>query len=60
MSAAMLLKYAFGMDAAYDAIDGAVINILNSGYRTPDIMQEGGKLVTCSEMGDLIVEELSK
>ncbi|MDT8316866.1 MAG: 3-isopropylmalate dehydrogenase [bacterium] len=60
MSAAMLLKYAFGMDAAYDSIDNAVINILNSGYRTPDIMQEGGKLVTCSEMGDLIVEELNK
>lgn len=58
MSAAMMVKYAFGMDDVYDDIDSAIVRILDKGYRTPDIMQEGSKAVGCKEMGDLIVEEL--
>jgi len=60
MSAAMMVKYAFAMDDVYDDIDSAIVRILDKGYRTPDIMQEGSKAVGCQEMGDLIVEELEK
>ncbi|MDH3974993.1 MAG: 3-isopropylmalate dehydrogenase [Deltaproteobacteria bacterium] len=58
MSAAMMVKYAFGMDDVYDDIDSAIVRILDKGYRTPDIMQEGSKSAGCKEMGDLIVAEL--
>ncbi len=58
MSAAMMLKYAFGMDEAYDSIERAVVAVLDKGYRTPDIMQAGCTPVGCREMGGLIVKEL--
>ena len=59
MSAAMMLKYAFGMEDVYDEIDGAVVKVLDKGVRTPDIMQEGCKVVSCEEMGGLILNELA-
>ena len=59
MSVAMMLKYAFGLDQAYDDIDNAIIKVLEKGYRTPDIMQEGGNEVGCEEMGKLILDELA-
>ena len=59
MSVAMMLKYAFAMDDAYDDIDNAVIAVLGKGFRTPDIMQEGSTEVTCSKMGELILNELA-
>ena len=59
MSVAMMLKYAFAMDDAYNDIDNAVIAVLGKGFRTPDIMQEGSTEVTCSKMGELILNELA-
>jgi 3-isopropylmalate dehydrogenase len=41
-----------------DAIENAVNKVLEDGYRTGDIMSEGMKSVTCSEMGDLIAERV--
>jgi len=58
MSAAMMLKYAFGMDEAFETIDSAVIKVLNKGYRTPDIYQDGAKKVGCMEMGGLILAQI--
>ena len=60
MSAAMMLKYAFGLDEVYDEIDNAVVAVLDAGYRTPDIMQAGAKAVNCEEMGALIREAAAK
>ena len=54
----MLLRYSFDLDAEADAIDAAVQRVLQKGYRTGDIMSEGCTLVSCSEMGDHILEEL--
>ena len=59
MSAAMMLKYAFAMDDAYNDIDNAVIAVLGKGFRTPDIMQEGSTEVSCEKMGELILNELA-
>ena len=41
-----------------DAIESAVNAVLDDGYRTGDIMQEGKKQVSCSQMGDLVAEKI--
>jgi len=58
LSAAMMLKYTFGMDKAYDAIFGSISRVLDKGFRTADIMSEGCRQVGTAEMGDLIAKEL--
>ena len=58
LSVAMMLRYSFDMSAEADAIENAVDKVLNNGYRTGDIMSEGMKCVSCTEMGDLIAAEI--
>lgn len=43
LSAAMLLKFSFGLVAESQAIEDAVTKVLDAGYRTPDIYSEGTK-----------------
>ncbi len=54
LSAAMMLKFSFGMDNAYDDIFSAVSKTLEAGYRTGDIYSDGMKKVGTEEMGNLI------
>ena len=58
LSASMMLRYSFDLDKEADAIDNAVKQTLKDGYRTGDIMSEGGEQVGCKKMGDLIVERI--
>lgn len=58
LSAAMMLRYSFDMCDEADAVENAVNRVLETGYRTGDIMSDGMTLVSCSEMGDLIVESV--
>lgn len=58
MSAAMMLRYSFDMDDAADEIESAISRVLDKGYRTVDIMQEGMEKVSCSKIGDLISNEI--
>lgn len=60
LSTSMMLRYSFAMIDAADAIDKAVEQVLNDGYRTGDIFQgtEGEKKVNTSEMGDAIIAAL--
>ena len=58
LSAAMMLKYSFGMDAEAAAIETAVNKALNDGLRTADMMAEGCTPASCSEMGDAIAARL--
>jgi 3-isopropylmalate dehydrogenase len=51
LAGAMMLRYSFDMAAEADAIEAAVDQVLKDGYRCGDIMQSGGKLVGCREMG---------
>lgn len=55
---AMMLKYSFGLDEAYNKIFTAIESVLAEGYRTGDIMTEGMKKVNTAEMGDLIVSKM--
>ncbi|MFQ5442279.1 MAG: 3-isopropylmalate dehydrogenase, partial [Thermodesulfobacteriota bacterium] len=61
LSCAMMMRYSFNMEEAAVFIEEAVEEVLNNGLRTADIFneaQEGTKLVTCSGMGDAVVEVL--
>lgn len=58
LSASMMLRYSFDLDREADAIDEAVKQVLQDGYRTGDIMSEGCEKVGCKRMGDLIVERI--
>jgi 3-isopropylmalate dehydrogenase len=55
LSAAMLLRYSLDRVEDADRIDGAVMRVLEQGYRTRDIAQGGDRTVGTREMGDLIV-----
>ena len=61
LSASMMLRYSFDMEAEADAIDNAVKKVLEDGYRTGDIMGAGGEGLTkvgTAQMGDLITERV--
>ncbi len=58
LSAAMMLRFSFDMDKEADSIEAAIKQVLQDNFRTCDIMDEGMTLVSCSEMGDKIVERL--
>ena len=54
LSAAMMLRYTFGLSAEADAIENAVKSVLDQGYRTPDLYAGQGTQVGTAQMGDLI------
>jgi len=58
LSAAMMLQYTFGDIFRAQRIEGAVNSALEAGYRTADIMSEGCRLCSTSEMGDAVVARL--
>ena len=58
LSAAMMLRYSFGLSEEADAIEKAVDKALQDGYRTTDIYTEGMKKVGTKEMGDRIAERI--
>lgn len=58
LSAGMMLKYTFGLNKEADAVENAVKKVLEEGFRTPDIMTDGKKLITTSEAGSLIAERI--
>lgn len=58
LSAAMMLETTFQLHEVAHAVEKAVERVLLAGYRTADIYQEGATLVSCSEMGEHVVEEI--
>lgn len=54
LSVAMMLRYTFGLLEEADAIEAAVKKVLSDGYRTPDLMANGGTKIGTKEAGDLI------
>ena len=57
-SAAMMLRYSFGMAEEADAIENAVNKVLDKGLRTADNMSEGCTCLGCTAMGDAILAEI--
>jgi 3-isopropylmalate dehydrogenase len=63
LSAAMLLRHSLQLEGAARAIEEAVVDVLDQGYRTPDIAapaqdDDGPSSVTTQQMGDLVVQVL--
>lgn len=58
LSAAMMLRYSFQMDKEAQAIENSVSDFLDDGFRTADIMEEGGILVSCSKCGKILLDKL--
>jgi 3-isopropylmalate dehydrogenase len=58
LSAAMMLRYTFGEEAAAQRIENAVRKVLAAGCRTADIFEPGTRKVGTREMGDAVVAAL--
>lgn len=58
LSAALMLRYSFGMEAEALRIEKAVEKVLEQGYRTGDLAQAGDKVVGTAEMGDAVLAAL--
>ena len=56
LSAASMLRYSFDMDAEAEAIENAVEDVINAGWRTFDIAKDGEGHIGTKEMGEKIRE----
>ena len=59
LSAAMMLRYTFGLEAEALRIENAVKEVLTQGYRTGDIYERGMNRVGTKEMGDAVLAALA-
>jgi len=63
LSCAMMMRYSFNMEEPATAIEECVQKVLDAGLRTADIYdktKQGTTLVSCSEMGDAVADELNR
>ncbi|MBE9054981.1 3-isopropylmalate dehydrogenase [Sphaerospermopsis sp. LEGE 08334] len=58
LSAAMMLRYDLDQPAAADLIENAVLQVLQQGDRTGDIMSPGMNLLGCRAMGEALMKIL--
>ncbi|MCB1156861.1 MAG: 3-isopropylmalate dehydrogenase [Leptospiraceae bacterium] len=54
LSAALMLKYSFSLDEECNKIENAVRTVIQKGFRTRDIAEEGSKLVGTEEIASEI------
>jgi 3-isopropylmalate dehydrogenase len=60
-SAAMMLRHSFQLEQEASEIELAIENVLEAGYRTPDIAKgTGGYVVTTSEFGEMVCEAVTE
>jgi len=57
LSAAMMMRYSFGLLKEAEAVEKAVEQTLNEGFRTADIAR-GKEYISCSEMTEKILERI--
>lgn len=58
LSLAMLVRYSLNDEHRAVQIEKAVQKVLEQGYRTADIYEDGTTLVGCTEMGDRVIASL--
>jgi len=56
LSVAMLLRHSLGLAQEAKAVEDAVEQVLQQGYRTPDLATAGQKAVTTAQMGKAVVD----
>jgi 3-isopropylmalate dehydrogenase len=60
LSGALMLRYSFELESEAQRIEQAVEKVLQEGYRTPDLAKPGDKVLGTREMGNAVVEALTK
>ncbi len=60
LSGSMMLRYSFGMAKEADAIDRAVLEVLEDGFRTPDIAKSRHDAIGTVEMGKKVAEYIKR
>ncbi|MCF7822698.1 MAG: 3-isopropylmalate dehydrogenase [Candidatus Marinimicrobia bacterium] len=60
MSVSMMLNYTLDLPKSGLAIQTAISEVLESGYRTAELYREGDKLVSTDEMSDLVIKKLTQ
>ena len=58
LSVAMMLRHSLDQQQAAHRIETAVRKVLQNGWRTADLASKGEQIVSCSQMGDLVLEAL--
>lgn len=58
LSVAMMLRYSFNMSEEADAIEQAVTNVLEAGFRTGDIAEKEDKILNTEEMTEKVIENI--
>lgn len=58
LSASMMCKYGLNLPRISSMLESAVFRVLEKGYRTKDIFSENKEEVSCSEMGNKLLEEM--
>ncbi len=58
LSTAMMLRIGLNEPIAADNIELAVDNVLSKGFRTRDLIDRESQILTCSEMGEKIIQEI--
>ncbi|MBX5457740.1 MAG: 3-isopropylmalate dehydrogenase [Thermogemmatispora sp.] len=59
LSLAMLLRHSLSLEAEAQAVERAVEQVIDAGYRTEDLQEEGKTIVGTEEMGRLIAEAVT-
>jgi 3-isopropylmalate dehydrogenase len=60
LSAAMMLRDAFGLALEADWVEQSLLRVLSGGYRTPDISENGAHTVTGSAFTEMLREEMQR
>ncbi|MEC4671672.1 MAG: 3-isopropylmalate dehydrogenase [Nitrospirota bacterium] len=60
LTVVLMLRHSLDQGDAAERIEKAVGDVLNEGYRTADIQEEGCRLIGCKEMGRLVREKIQK
>ena len=58
LSTAMMLRIGLNEQNAADNLELAIDNVLSKGYRTRDLIDNESKILSCSEMGEKIIQEI--
>ena len=58
ISLSMAFRYSLNLDKEADLLNASVQKVLDDGLRTKDIMSDGKKEVTTTDMGDAIISKL--
>ena len=58
LSFAMALKYSLNLDKEAETLEKSVQSVLDDGIRTKDILSQGTKEVSTTQMGDAIISKL--